>query len=284
MMPTIRRARAGFTLVELIVALLLLVVVGGALYKMLVVTQRTTRTQSERSTMQGALRTGSQLAIAELQELYTNAAVGEAFITAMTPTQLDYRALRGYGLTCSVTNTSIRIRKAGWSGFQQPVLTRHRVLLFSDGDSAGIATDDAWIDMPINNVNASSTCPDGTAAWDLGIALPVPVAHIPIPGPVRTMEAMQLGLMTQGGRSWLGIRAVNVVGEQMTPLAGPLRANGLQFRYFANTATTVTPAQVTAIELWLFGETERGAQRGIGGATQLLQDSVRIRVNLRNSD
>lgn len=283
-LPSLRRSRAGFTLVELIVALLLLVVVGGALYRLLNVTQRTTRTQTERAAMQGTLRVGTQLAISELSELYTNAAVNEAFIQSMTPTMLDYRALRGYGLTCQVTNTEVRVRVSTWAGFQVPNNVKHRLLLFGDGDSVNIATDDVWLDMPITGINTASTCPDGTAAWAISVPLPVAISTIPVPGPVRTIENMQLGLMTQSGRDWLGIRSVTT-GEPMTPLAGPLRSGGLQFRYFSNATTqTGTPAQVTNIDLWLWGQTARGAQRGIGGATLLLEDSLRVRVYLRNSD
>ena len=275
------RRRAGFTLVELLVALVIFVLVAASLYRVLNVSQRTARTQTEKAAMQGSLRTGLQVALAEIQEIWTDENVASA-ISAMTSTSMSYEAMRGLGLTCApLTVNTIRLDATTWRGLALPTVGQG-LYVFDQGPNKSITTDDVWHDRTISAVG-SGTCADGTtAAHILTLASDLPtIADIKVPGPTRTHEPMQLGLVASGGRNWLGIAA----GGALTPLAGPLRSSGtaLALEYKdKNGATTATPANVKSIILRLYGETDRMTTQNIGGTPMLLQDSMIVRVQLRN--
>jgi len=274
------RRRAGFTLVELLVALVIFVLVAASLYRVLNVSQRTARTQTEKAAMQGSLRTGLQVALAEIQEIWTDENVASA-ISVMNATSMTYEAMRGIGLTCApLSANTITLSADSWRGLILPTVGQG-LYVFDQGPNGAIVTDDVWHDRTISAVG-SGTCADGTPAHVLTLATDLPtIATIQVPGPTRTHEPMQLGLVASGGRNWLGIAA----GGALTPLAGPLRSSGtaLALEYKdKNGADTATPANVKSIILRLYGETDRMTTQNIGGTPTLLQDSMIVRVQLRN--
>lgn len=275
-----RRRRAGFTLVELLVALVIFVMVAASLYRVLNVSQRTSRTQTEKAAMQGSLRTGLQLALSEIQELWTDQGVGSA-ITAMSATSMSYDAMRGIGMTCEApTVTSIKLQRDTWTGLLAPA-PNQGVYLFDEGPSATSENDDLWRVATITSVT-NSTCPDGSAAIVLTVNDLVNVDNVKFPGPARTYEPMQLGLVASGGRNWLGIAST---GAALTPLAGPLASTGnaLLLEYYNRDGNTTTNmSSVKSIILRLYGETDRMANENVSSTTTLLKDSMIVRVQLRN--
>ena len=279
-MPVSRRA--GFTLVELLVALVIFVLVAASLYRVLNVSQRASQTQTQKAAMQGSLRSGLQLAMAEIQELWSDddaLAPGSA-ITAMSATALSYNAMRGIGLTCGLqTNTAITLRTSTWSGLLDPAANQG-IYLFDQAEDKSTEDDDVWHNGTITGV-AAGTCPDGDPATVLTVSGIGPLVDVKVPGPVRTHEPMQLGLVTSGGRRWLGIAGTG----SLSPLAGPLLSSGtaLDFTYFDDQGDpTVVPSEVKSIVFRLYGETDRMATQNIAGTPTLLQDSMIVRVQLRN--
>ena len=276
--------RRGFTLVELMVALVLLVIVGGGMYSLLVTMQRVNRRQTEISGMQGTLRTGLQLVQSELQEVATNSPAGSSDILSMSATSITYRAMRGMGETCSVTTTAVKIRQSSYSGLRTPTSPREGLLLFVDGDTAK-AADDRWFRTDSPTIT-SSTCPDGSPAWSFSVTLTAPAVadSITVPGPVRTFEQMQLGVISDGGQNWLGIRSISAGDAALLPVVGPVTSNGVGFGYFdGNVSATGTPASVKTIVITLRGITQKLANTGTAGALTILRDSLTVRVQLRNS-
>src|SRR5213596_3260781 len=93
--------RRGFTLIELVVALVILGIVSGAIYKVLVTNQQTYTAQTQGIDLQQNLRAGAALLPAEFREL--NAAgelsPGTGDIGAMTAS-LRIRAMRQLGFLC----------------------------------------------------------------------------------------------------------------------------------------------------------------------------------------
>jgi prepilin-type N-terminal cleavage/methylation domain-containing protein len=280
-MPSHRRA--GFTLVELLVALVIFVLVAASLYRVLNVSQRTARTQTEKAAMQGSLRSGLQLAMAEIQELWSDddAILPGSAITAMTATAMSYNAMRGLGLTCGTpTNTTITLRRNTWTGLLFPAANQG-IYVFDEGASSATENDDLWHAGTITAVG-SGTCPDGAAATVLTVSgIVASFANVKVPGPVRNHEPMQLGLVSSGGRRWLGIAGTG----SLTPLAGPLKSSGtaLDFKYYDDQGDiTAVPSEVKSIVFRLYGETDRMATQNIGGTATILQDSMIVRVQLRN--
>ena len=277
------RSRRGFTLIELLVALILLIIVGGALYELLITVQRVSRRQTEVSSMQGNLRSGMQLVQSELQEIATNATASPATsdITAMTSTLLTYNAMRGVGETCEVSATLVKVRKSSYAG-RDPIATRDALRLYTDADTTQVA-DDSWPPYAISGVNGAAACPDGNAAWGLTV-VGVPVASVWVPGPVRTYEIMQIGLVNDAGQDWLGIRSISGAEATLVPVVGPLTPTGLQFDYFAaDGSAAATASDVKAIRVTLRGITDRTVSTGLGSALGNPTDSLKFQVQLRNS-
>ncbi len=278
------RSRTGFTLVELLVALVIFVLVAGSLYRVLNVSQRTSRTQTEKAAMQGGLRTGLQLALAEIQEIWTDrlapVPADRSAITAMTSTSLSYEAMRGLGLTCAplpLTRTSIILKAETWTGYDDPAIGKG-VYLFDQGPLEDTEDDDVWRNATITAV-VPGVCLDLTPAFVLTVTDLVSVANVKVPGPMRTHEPMQIGLVADAGRNWLGVGT----GGGLTPLAGPLTSIGLLFEYEdAAGDPTLLPANVKSIILHLYGETDRPANPTFSATTATLEDSMIVRVQLRN--
>jgi len=277
------RSRAGFTLVELLVALVIFVLVAGSITRVMNVSQRTSRTQTEKAAMQGGLRTGLQLALSEIQEIWTDQGRNESAITSMSATAMTFEAMRGLGLTCApLTLTTITIAAdTTWTGYDPPEAGQG-LYLFDQGADEMREIDDVWRGTRISGV-AAGTCADGvTPAHVLtvtGLIVASQIANVQVPGPVRTHETMQIGLVADGGRNWLGVGN----GGGLTPVAGPLTATGLRFEYKdSNGDETTTLENVKSIILRLYGETNRAANKSSFGSTMTLEDSMIVRVQLRN--
>jgi prepilin-type N-terminal cleavage/methylation domain-containing protein len=275
--------RRGFTLVELLVALVLLFVVGSGMYSLLLAVQRVSRKQAEVSGLQGGLRTGLQLVQSELQEVAANNGAASSDILSMTATSISYRAMRGLGETCSVSTTTVKVRQSSWSGLRAPANPREGLALYMDADTTKTA-DDSWrlVDGP---AITASTCPDGTAAWSFAVSLTAAdVAKIYVPGPVRTYEQMEIGRITDGGADWLGLRSISAGESALVPVVGPITSNGVGFKYYDVTgAETGTASAVATIAITLRGMTQHAVNSGVSGALGAATDSLRVRVQLRNS-
>lgn len=280
--------RRGFTLLELLIALLMLVMVGGAMYRLLNTVQRVTRRQTEVSNLQGNLRGGMQLVQSEFQELATYSGAGTSDINSMTATMINYNALRGLGETCGVTTTTVKIRQSTYTGVRDPTSAAEQLLLYVDNDSS-LTTDDAWVQLPITGVE-TGTCTTGvaTASWDLAVAVPYTTAQIaaqiPVPGPLRTLERMEIGKVSNSGNDWLGIRSVTAGEASLVPVIGPLTTTGLSFSYFDGTdAITTVRSAVKTIVITLRGITAAQVNTGMGSALGHPTDSLVVRIQLRNS-
>src|SRR5437870_6978067 len=83
-------ARRGYTLIELLIALVLLGMVSGAIYKVLVNNQRLYLAQTQQIDLQQNMRAAAAILPAEFREL--DAADGD--IRAMSATSITIRAMR----------------------------------------------------------------------------------------------------------------------------------------------------------------------------------------------
>jgi prepilin-type N-terminal cleavage/methylation domain-containing protein len=287
--------RRGFTLVELLIALVMMVLVAGGIYSLLGTTHRVTRKQTEISNLQGNLRGGLNLVQNELQEIYTDAAVGASDIYTMTAVNLDYDAMRGIGESCGLTigGGAIQIRQNGYSG-REPVLGRDRLKLFQDRDTL-LSSDDVWLDLPITDVG-QGVCTVGAPDPSWNLVVPTLLADDLIdafsgdplvfaPGPIRTIERMELGLVNDAGKDWLGIRSSSSGTEpSLIPVIGPLTASGLDFKYFdGSNAETLVPSAVKTIIVKLRGVSAEVVTTGQGSTLGQPEDSLLVRVQLRNS-
>jgi prepilin-type N-terminal cleavage/methylation domain-containing protein len=287
------RNRRGFTLVEILVSLVIMLIVSGAIYKMLNSTQRLSRAQAERVSLQSNVRSGALVVPTELRELstYLGGGVSQNDVLAVVDsTDITYRAMRGIGFICQVSATEIRLAGRnsaspliGYSGYRDPVATRDSLYVFIDGDES-TGGSDSWLPLPITGVNSGSSC-GGVAA--IALTIPnTPLAVQPLRTPVRIYEDMQLQLYVSGGKSWLGAKSV-ATGEAFQPVLGPLTdAQGLAFQYLdAAGATTTNLKAVKSIKVTIRGITDQAINGGNGssGAMSSVQDTLITQVVLRNA-
>jgi prepilin-type N-terminal cleavage/methylation domain-containing protein len=177
-MPRLRRV--GFTLPEMLLALVLFGIVGVALYRVLVTNQRLYQAQTQRVDLNQNLRTAVDMLGAELRPL--NASEGD--IVAMAPDSIKIRAMRQLGFICQIpvlggaqplTGIWMVLRGSApgdtlFFGTRNFSATRDSLLVYYEGGTV-TRTDDTWLRAKLTAV-APATCPNGSAGQKLTFNLP----------------------------------------------------------------------------------------------------------------
>lgn len=279
--------RRGFTLVEVLLALVIMGVVTGAIYQLLNTNQRLSVAQAEQVTLQSNVRTGSLIVPNELRELNTvvGGVADQNDITVADPDGVTYRAMRGLGLLCQdAAANELRLARETWTGLRDPDATRDSLYVFVDGD-IDEDDDDAWVQVAITAVDPNSAC-GGDAAIRLTVAPVAPAVAIPaVPTntPVRLYELTRLELYADGGDWWLG--AQSVVDADPQPILGPLTNDGFQLEYLdanGNDASGTLDA-ITSVRVTVRGLTDGMVRDNGTAAMGYPEEALATRVLLRNS-
>ena len=269
----IGRVRQGFTLIELMIAIVSMVLVIGAIYQSLVVTQRITRAQGEQLGVQSSVRGAVLVVVNELRELSTveGGTGAQNDILSIGPAAIVYRAMRGSGISCTVSSTSqLRISRSSFSGFRDPQPGRDSLLVYAD--SAGTEAEAVWIPMPITGVSTTMPCPGSLPGITLATA-PAPWLSGRSAGlPLRVYEPMELKLYQSEGKSWLGTRSLSA-GEVIQPLFGPLSGeDGFRLGYLDRTGRPTS--NLTAV---------RSIAVSVHGMNAAADEQLSTEVALRNA-
>lgn len=284
--------RGGFTLVEMMVAVLLGGIVAAAGYAVLVSTQRTTQLLAERIDLEQNLRVAVTYLSGAIQEL--DATDGD--ILALASDAIRFRRTQWTGVVCMtpVANGSgvkISIETDRYFGMRDPDPTLDSLLIFSAGDPT-TGSDDRWLTGAVYAIG-NGTCSDGSAAKNLNVMISsasggatAAVAGVAVGAPIRGFQVEDLSLVERdGGRRWLGQRMADRSGGWTTvqPLIGPLSPAGFEvtFRNATGAATTDLD-QVVSVDLTVRGESRRPVRSGVG-TVEYLRDSRSTRITLRNN-
>jgi prepilin-type N-terminal cleavage/methylation domain-containing protein len=276
--------RRGFTLIEVLVALVIMGIVTGAIYRLLNTSQRLSLAQAEQVSLQSNVRTGSLVVPNELRELNTFAGGSleqNDIIPPLVEDAITYRAMRGLGFVCQAPVAGeLRIAKSSWTGLRPPDGNRDDVYLFNDKDVDDDG-DDEWLQVDITAVTASDC--GGAPAFRLATADVIP-ASVKMYTPVRLYEVMELKLHSADGEWWLGARSVSAGELNLQPVLGPLTADGFRLQYLDNNgAETADQKAIKSIRVTVRGLTEDAVRQGGFGAMGHPQDSLVTQVLLRNS-
>lgn len=280
-----RSHRRGFTLPELMISAVLMLIVAGAIYQLLVTTQRLARTQVEQVHLQSNVRNGAFVVSNELRELSTVAggSSDQNDILRLAPSDITYRAMRGIGFVCQVPSaTQIRIGRLDFSGYRDPQATRDSAYVFIEG-SADVGTDDTWLPRAIIQVSTAGSCPGARPGITLTVPTDPSLLGLEVGSPVRIYEVMQLKLYQSDGEFWLGARSASG-GEAMQPVLGPLAgANGFQLDYLdSQGAPTADPSAIKSIRFSVRGISAEAVRSGGGEATRI-EDGLSTQLALRNA-
>jgi len=291
------RGRRGFTMIEVLVALVLLGIVSAALYRVLANNQRLYMAQTQRIDLSQNIRAAGTILPAEFRELDAS----EGDITAMSATSISIRAMRWVGFACNLpalggalTSVSVIVRGGApgeplFFGSRGIDHSKDNILIYYDGDKAS-RLDDFWATGTITSAPNGQNCDDGTNGQRLllninllGLGANLPGA-IPLGAPVRGWEPVTYQLYQPAGdtSSYVGFQPA---GQTMQPLIGPvLRGNGLQFQYFdANGNVTAIRTQVARIDITVRARTAAAVRAGGQAAAATVVDSVVTSVALRNN-
>lgn len=283
MSPTARR---GFTLVEMLVAIVIFGLVAASLNKVFTAQQRLAVAQVEQASVQASVRSASTIASTELWELSSSAA-GVSDIVSFDSAGLTYRAMRTLGLACQVSTNEVRIRTATTflSQYRSIIAGQDSLLLFVERNP-NQSTDDVWLPLRITSVSNGSSC-SGAPAIALGVSAidSASLAGVVTDTPIRTFEIMEVRPVTVGTQTWLGARSVSAGAATLLPVAGPVNAtNGVRFTYLDSLgAATTVAARIRSIRINLRGESDRAARRLQTNTVQLVQDSLSTSITLRNT-
>ena len=290
------RGRRGFTMIELLVALVLLGLVSAALYRVLVNNQRLYMDQTARIDLSQNIRAAGTILPAEFRELDAS----EGDIAAMSATSVSIRAMRWLGFACNLPglggalNSVSVIVRGGAPG--QPLFfgargidaAKDSVLIYYDGNPNS-RNDDFWATGSITAAPNGQNCTDGTIARLGGLDLvmlglgPNVAGAIPTGAPVRGFERVVYQLYQPAGdTSWyVGFQPA---GQSMQPLIGPVLTNGLTFQYYdVNGNVTAVRNQVARIDITVRARTAAAVRAGGQADRATVVDSVVTSVALRNN-
>jgi prepilin-type N-terminal cleavage/methylation domain-containing protein len=281
--------RRGFTLIEVLIALVIMGIVTGAVYRLLNTNQRLTLAQAEQVTLQSNVRTGSLIVPNELREL--NTVLGsvdptQSDILAADPDGVTYRAMRGLGFICQAPAANqLRLARSSWTGLRDPILNRDGLYLFVDGDPDDDELD-AWVQVAITGVATANDC-GGAPSINLNVAPVAPavaIPAVPVNTPVRLFEVMRLELYADAaGEWWLGARSVNVEAN-LSPVLGPLTNDGFALEYLdSNGNETADLTAITSVRVTVRGLTDDAVRAGGSGAMGHAEEALATQVLLRNS-
>jgi len=298
-MQRVLMSRRGFTMVELLVALVLLGIVSAALYRVLVNNQRLYMAQTARIDLSQNIRAAGNIMPAEFREL--DASDGD--ITAMSATSLSVRAMRWTSFVCvapalnGITagrQMTIRGGQAGdpmFFGARSILVGTDSMFVYLDADPTS-RLDDYYVPAKLTAA-APLLCPavglappqPGTlVTWDGNFFAGNNVAGaIPVGAPVWGFERITYQLFRPAGDTLYYI-GYGPTGGTPQPLIGPVLPNGLSFAFYDSTgAVTAIRTKVARIDITVRARTTSAVRVGGQGTAATIVDSMVTSVALRNN-
>ena len=291
-------ARRGFSLIELMIALVLLGLVATAVYKVLVNNQRVYLAQTQTIDLQQNIRAGAAILPAEFREL--DAADGD--ITGMGPDSIRMRAMRQLSFVCATPvlggglgQISLAIRPSMIYGNRQTFKQGDSILVYWEGDPT-IRADDQWLPAQLQKDADPGLCADSNVATNPALLLTLQpqwinnatlnrAGAILRGAPVRGYDKVAYRSYQAADGNWYLGQRNPAQGGTMQPVIGPLTgANGVTFSYYDTAgAVTAVPTQVAQIEIVLRARTASPIRSGGAGVQEYKVDSLVTRVALRNN-
>ncbi len=283
----------GFTLIEILVALILFGIVSVAIYQTLITHQRTFLAQTQRIDLQQNIRAAATILPGEFRTLDA----ADSDIAAMSATAITIRAIRKLGFICNppvlgggLGNISFTVRVQPYFGTPGGFANNDSVLVYYEGNLKS-RLDDGWLRAQLKNAPSAATCPDSITThpgWQLTMAPQFLTGQLNVAGavtngaPVYGFQTVTYGLYATGGSYYVGD---STSGQGWQPLIGPLiGANGLSLSYYDSTgAVTAVRTQVAQIGLVLRAQTAVPTRPASSGTAAYQVDSVTTRVALRNN-
>ncbi len=289
-------ARRGYTLIELMIALVLLGMVSAAIYKVLVNNQRIYLAQTQQIDLQQNIRAAASILPAEFRQIDA----GDSDIVAMGPDSIRTRVIRQLSFLCfapvlggGVGQITLTVRQSPMYGTRSAFTVNDSLLVYYEGDPTA-RSDDGWLRGQVKTTATLANGCGGPAPNNAFVITLDPTwlagSQINFNGAI-TNGSPVLGFdkvvyrtyQSSDGNWYLGLRNPGATGT-IQPLVGPLiGSNGVTFSYFdATGAVTTDPTRVARIDITLRARTTSPI-RDVSGAIAYKVDSVVTSVALRNN-
>jgi prepilin-type N-terminal cleavage/methylation domain-containing protein len=303
--------RAGFTLIELVIAMVLMSLVGGAIVKVLLQQQRFYNSTTDLIQTRQQIRQATAMLPSDLRGI----ASGDSDIYVMTDSSLEFRSVFGSSIACSVD------AGGGWVSTVPQVLAKGSAMtswtaLPSVGDSIAVydegtitaQSDDRWSRAQITAVtlrtgNVNDGCPTASGLAQLAgltasnpsykLTITPKFPNVTVGASIRFLRRVHYNVYKASDNQWyLGYYDCKTgrvpVCNAVQPIAGPFQpyavngSSGVQFAYYDSTgAVTTKPSEVARISLVVRGQSA-GLLNLSGAGGTVFRDSLRIEVGLRN--
>jgi prepilin-type N-terminal cleavage/methylation domain-containing protein len=313
MMPLKRRS--GFTLVELLIAMVLMGIIGGAIVTLLLRQQRFYGSTNELINTRQQIRQAAAMLPADLRGI--SSVGGDIYM--MTDSSIEFRSVFGGSIACAIdpagtwvsTVPVVLTKTSAMTNWAMVPTVNDSIALYSGGASMA-QNDDSWGLHKITAVTArtggaSDGCPVSSGlvqnlAADLAagnpsykLTLSPAAANISTGAAIRFFRRVHYSLYKAADNLWyLGYydcKTARVpVCNPIQPIGGPFQpfatngTSGLQFSYYdAAGALTLNRAQVARISLVVRGEGASPVSFSGTKAATVFRDSLRMEINVRNS-
>ena len=284
--------RRGYTMIELLIALVMASILGFGVLKVFMTTQRFTDVLSQKVDVQQNLRTAMAILPSELRQLDA----ADQDIKGMAADSITIRGMRQIGIVCNPPTMGGALPGARTIVLRSPLYSAPTAFavgdsffVWNEGNPASRA-DDGWIKGRVTAVG-TGTCTDLTAnqiSLSVGLealpALQVNVANpnsVPNGAPLRGFETVTYKVRQAADNRWY-LYLSNNGGN--TPIVGPLTGStGLVFTYFNSAgAVTAVATQVAQIGITVRGQSLRQVHLP-GTAVGFKAESLSTTVTLRNN-
>lgn len=287
-LPHARRRAAGFTLTEVLVALVLLGLVMGAMMSVLVRQQKFYRSANELMDTRSQVRQAIAMLPSELRSLSVSDLRNGTDIYSTSDKAIEFKTIIGSSIVCKKTSTTkltippVDVAKGtALTVWLAPPVVGDSMLVFDDSTSVG-SDDDHWEAYRIANVQtvvpaAAAACTPasgytqaadvtaGRVSYEITVdndAANLISGTIVQGAPIRFFHRRRYELFQPGGsaNAYLGRKdcisacgALSVVSGPFAPYSATAANSGLSFIYWKADGTTFTPAATTASKATIAG-------------------------------
>ena len=298
--------RPGFTIIELIIAMVLFGIVMGAAMQVILKQQRFYRGAGELLEMRAGLRQGVTMLTSDLRAIYP--ADGDVY--EWTQSKIGFRSITGSTIACLIpTTTTIVVPPATLvrnntltTWLVQPVVG-DSVMVYDEGREVG-NDDDLWRRYQItavSTVNGTNACLPTTGytvagdlkpstRFTLSAAMP---GTIVTGAPMRFFRRVDYGIYQASDSLWyLGasdcLPGRTPVCSAYQPISGPYRplsgatASGLALSYFNSAGSQLNPATASVSTMARIAVIVRGETDAPFSTDEFQRDSATFTIGLRN--
>ena len=315
-----RHARAGVTLIELVIVLTMLAVIGGVMTNVLIKHQRFNRALAETADSRSRMR---DIATILPTDLRGASSIGRDLLS-VDVNSMQFRSSIGSSVLCGIVGGNvIEIPPATLASGQvltawiNPPKPGDVAYIYDDGVGRG-NVDDSWAQFVITDTTSAAdptwcaaaavtpftqVADNGQRRYRITLnAVPDP-ARIRVGAPIRFAREVRYSLFEASDRNWyVGYETCTPSGAVGVPgpcagreiLAGPVRpastdttSSGLYFVYYAQNGTPITSI-AQAAQIARVGIGMRTSPQSMSEALKKLggmdagRDSLRMTVGIRN--